>query len=178
MDSFSNFLYSFGAARKLLEKAHSTGSLIEGLVLYVSLIDGLLRIAIILDKQLKDDSHDFDFSYVEFSNSGPKYTEKQIYQEAFGRGIITEQLRTDITELYENRNAVVHRFFLTSLKYLNLEGWLDSYEEIYEQCYRIVHDLESRQLRAGKGMTRTGPQSDRERITKAVSAKLGLDFNT
>ena len=41
---FANFLYAFGAARKLLERAQERGSLIEGIVLYVSMIDGLLRI--------------------------------------------------------------------------------------------------------------------------------------
>ena len=49
---FANFLYAFGAARKLLERAQERGSLIEGIVLYVSMIDGLLRIAMVLDKQV------------------------------------------------------------------------------------------------------------------------------
>lgn len=35
---FANFLYSFGAARKLLERAQERGSFIEGIVLYVSMI--------------------------------------------------------------------------------------------------------------------------------------------
>jgi hypothetical protein len=48
---FANFLYSFGAVRKLLERAHGPGFLIEAIVLYVSLIDGLLRIALVLDKR-------------------------------------------------------------------------------------------------------------------------------
>jgi hypothetical protein len=51
-DPFANFLYSFGAARKLLERAQEGGSFIEWIVLFVSMIDGLLRASIVLDKQL------------------------------------------------------------------------------------------------------------------------------
>jgi hypothetical protein len=177
MENFSNFLYSFGAARRLLEHAHTTGSLIEGLVVYVSLIDGLLRIAIILEKQLQHGSGDFDFSYIEQKQSGPKYTERQIFEEAYRRKIIGSALKRKIADLYEKRNAVIHRFFLTGLKYVDLEPWLDSYEDIYLQCYDIVYKLESRQLREGKGMTKTGQPSDREHVNKAVIAKLGLDMD-
>src|SRR6266700_2114493 len=130
MDSFSNFLYSFGAARQLLERAHRTGSLIEGLVLYVSLIDGLMRIALILNKQLQDASGNFDFSYIEQKRNGPRYTEKQIYEEAYERGIINAELKATIIDLYDRRNAVIHKFFLTSIKYVDLGPWLDTYEQI------------------------------------------------
>jgi len=175
-DNFRNFLYSFGAARQLLERARSAGSLIEGIVLYVSLIDGLLRIAIILDKQLQDDNGDFDFSYIEQKQTGPKYSEGQIYEEAIKRHIIDVELKTKITDLYEKRNAVIHRFFLTNIRYVDLETWLGSYEEIFNQCYRKVYELESRQLHEGKGMTTTGPRSDREKISRAIAAKLGFDL--
>jgi hypothetical protein len=174
MDNFSNFLYSFGAARKLLDRAHSTGSLIEGLVLYVSLIDGLLRAALILDKQLQDNSADFDFSYIEQKQTGPKYTEKQVYEEAYKRNLIDAVFKAKIIDLYERRNAVIHLFFLTSLKYADLGPWLDSYEEIYHHCYQIVDELEARQLREDTGMTRTGPKADRRRIREAINMKLGV----
>ena len=49
---FANFLYAFGAARKLLERAQE-----EGIVVYVSLIDGLLRMSLVLDKQLVRQPH-------------------------------------------------------------------------------------------------------------------------
>ena len=79
---FANFLYAFGAARKLLERAQERGSLIEGIVLYVSMIDGLLRISIVLDKQLAGDPMGDIDDYIQQVTGGPKFTEKMIYTEA------------------------------------------------------------------------------------------------
>jgi hypothetical protein len=174
MDAFENFVYSYGAARDLLARAHRAGSLIEGLVLYVSLIDGLLRIALVLDKQLEDASGDVDFSYIQQEPGGRRYNEKEIYEQAHRRGIITTDMKAKIVDLYERRNAVIHRFFLTDIKYVDLEPWLSSYEEVHEHCYNIVDELESRQLRERKGMTETGPKADPEMISRAVREKLGF----
>src|ERR1035441_8594632 len=135
MDAFENFIYSYGAARDLLARAHRTGSLIEGLVLYVSLIDGLLRIALVLDKQLEDASGDVDFSYIQQEPGGRRYSEKEIYEQAHRRGIITTDMKAKIVDLYERRNAVIHRFFLTDIK------------EIYEQAHRrgiITTDMKAK----------------------------------
>ncbi|MCG5465502.1 hypothetical protein MED01_003786 [Micromonospora sp. MED01] len=75
------FIASFAAARHLLDWAHQSGRLIEGKVLYVSLIDGLLRTAITLDKQLTGDPDDLD-RYVQQVPGGARFTEKAIYDEA------------------------------------------------------------------------------------------------
>jgi len=98
-----------------------------------------------------------------------------IYEQAHRRGMITADMKSRIVDLYERRNAVIHRFFLTDIKYVDLGSWLDSYEEVYKECYKIVEDLELRQLREGKGMTRTGSKADQERISSLVREKLGFD---
>ncbi|HEV3311634.1 MAG TPA: hypothetical protein VG815_14070, partial [Chloroflexota bacterium] len=69
---FANFVHAFGAARKLLERAQERGSLIEGIVLYVSMIDGLLRIAIVVDKQLGGDPIGDIDDYIQQVTGGPK----------------------------------------------------------------------------------------------------------
>jgi uncharacterized protein YutE (UPF0331/DUF86 family) len=176
MDGFGNFVYSFGAARELLKRAHRSGSLIEGIVLYVSLIDGLLRMAIILDKQLQSSDDSFDISYIEQQNTGPKYSERQIFEEASRRSIIDAKFKEELADLYEQRNAVIHRFFLTGIKYVDLEPWLGRYEQAFERCYGIVDDLESRQLADGKGMTTSGPKADRRSINKVLNEKIGIDI--
>lgn len=45
-EHFENFTHSISAARKLLARAQESGSLIEGLVLYAALVDGLLRMLV------------------------------------------------------------------------------------------------------------------------------------
>src|ERR1017187_7003069 len=96
---FANFLYAFGAARKLLERAHERDSLIEGIVLYVSMIDGLLRIALVLDKQLEGDPMGDIDSYIQQVPGGPKFTEKAIYTEALQRNLINDATRDEIIDL-------------------------------------------------------------------------------
>jgi hypothetical protein len=96
---FANFLYSFGPARKLLERAYERGSLIEGIVLYVTMIDGLLRASIVLDKQLAGDPIGDIEDYIQQVTGGPKFTEKMIYTEAHTRNLIDDDLRDEIITL-------------------------------------------------------------------------------
>jgi hypothetical protein len=169
-----NFVHSFGAARQLLVRAYQTSSLIEAMVLYVSIIDGFLRIALVLDQQLAGGpQRDID-AYVQQVPGGAKFTEREIYAEAHLRGLIDDGLKAEIIDLYEQRNAIIHRFFLTDLTYADLGPLLDRYEITYEQCAAIVERLELRQVHEGKGMTVEGPQADREAIDRAVKAKLGF----
>ncbi|MET8352695.1 hypothetical protein [Micromonospora sp. NPDC005206] len=170
----SNFVYSFATVRLLLQKAHDNGSLIEGLVLYVSLIDGLLRLAIILDKQLASDPVTVG-EYMQQVPGGPKLTERAIYEEARQRNIIDEAFKAEVVELYGYRNAIVHRFFLTSLQYADLAPHLVRYERLYDRCFAIVGELEDRQVREGRGMTIGGPQTDRQAVLVEVLAKLGFN---
>jgi len=169
-----NFVHSFGAARQLLIRAHQTGSLIEAMVLYVSVIDGFLRIALVLNKQLAGDPQGDIDAYVQQVPGGAKFTEREIYTEAYLSGLIDDGLKAEITDLYEQRNAIIHRFFLTDLTYGNLGPLLDRYEILYEQCAAIVERLELRQVQEGKGMTVEGPQADRQEVDEAVTAKLGF----
>jgi hypothetical protein len=175
---FANFLYAFGAARKLLERAQERGSLIEGIVVYVSLIDGLLRMSLVLDKQLAGNfTGDID-DYIQQVTGGPKFTEKMIYEEARRRNLIDDALRDEIIELYEKRNAIIHRFFLEGMTYVSLAPLLDRYEIAYHRCYDVLNALEERQIaKGGPGMTQVGGKiSDvKDDIKRRVKMKLGFD---
>lgn len=175
MTPLENFVRSFAAARQLLYRAYERGSLIEAMVLYVSLIDGMLRIALVLEKQLAGDQHGKIDSYIQQVPGGVKYTERAIYNEAHDRNLIDDTLKAEITDLYEYRNAVIHRFFLTDLKYADLGSLLDRYEMVFNRCAAVVEALEVRQMREGKGMTVEGPAVDREEALQAVNAKLGFN---
>lgn len=175
VNPFGNFIHSFVAARRLLQRAHETGSLIEATVLYVSLIDGLLRIALVLDKQLAGDPHGEIDAYIQQVPGGAKYTERAIYNEAHGRGLIDDTFKAEIVDLYEQRNATIHRFFLTDLRYADLGPLLDRYEVIFNHCAAIVEALEDRQVQEGKGMTAQGPAVDQAEVLQAMNAKLGFD---
>jgi len=174
---FANFLYSFGAARTLLERAQERGSFIEGIVLYVSMIDGLLRASIVLDKQLAGDPMGDIDDYIQQVTGGPKFTEKAIYTEAHTRNLIDDDLRDEIIALYDRRNVVIHRFFLEDMTYGSLAPLLDRYEIAYHRCYDLVNALEERQLAEGIGMTQVGGGdfNYKEEIHRFVKIKLGFD---
>ncbi|MFB9240002.1 hypothetical protein ACFFWC_31505 [Plantactinospora siamensis] len=81
----------------------------------------------------------------------------------------------EVVDLYEYRNAIVHRFFLTSIQYADLAPHLVRYERVYDQCFAIVAELEDQQVCEGKGMTVAGPQSDRQAVLVEVLANLGFN---
>jgi hypothetical protein len=83
-------------------------------------------------------------------------------------------LKTEIADLYEQRNAVIHRFFLTELKYIDLGPLCDRYELVFDRCAALVEELETRQVREGTGVTEAGPEADREELHRAIRAKLGF----
>jgi hypothetical protein len=147
------------------------------MVLYVSLIDGLLRIALVLDKQLCDGNHGDLDSYICQIPGGATFTERAIYNEARSRNLIDEELKAEILDLYDQRNAMIHRFFLTDLKYTDLEPLLNRYELVFDQCAAVVAELESRQVRAGKGMTVEGSNTNRRELRIPTNAKLGFDID-
>ena len=101
-----------------------------------------------------------------------------IYTEAHARGLIDDALRDEIIDLYNKRNAIIHRFFLEGMTYTSLEPLLDRYEVIYHRCYDVINDLEERQIaRGGPNMTQVLPVSDnhRDNVQRAVKMKLGFD---
>ena len=88
------------------------------------------------------------------------YTESQIQKLAFEEGIIAEELYKELSELYDHRNAFVHRCFLTDLEYGQLPEILERYEVAYKKLYKIVYDLEAAQIQLGVGMTVPGRSTD------------------
>lgn len=160
-NKFENFLLSFGAARLLLQKAHNNGSLIEGLILYASLVDGFCRICLVLREQVDTNSADIDERYI---HQGDKknFSEREIYRLAYRKKIITKKIFEEMNDLYDIRNRIVHRFFLSEVKYSCLEEVCGRYELLYNQLWQTTHDLETLQIKKGVGMTAEGNMTKEE----------------
>lgn len=172
---FANFLRAFGACRLLLQKAHEEGSLVEGVVLYAALLDGQLRISIILRDQIDRKTEEIDEALVTQKNERSFFTERAIYQLAFAREIINQDILNELNDLYDKRNAIVHRFFLTPIQYADLPPILLRFETLFQKLYAIAYELERKQIELGVGMTRGGPKPDADeekRIKKDVLKKI------
>lgn len=173
-DKFENFLNAFGAARLLLQKAHENGSLLEGLVLYASLVDGFCRSALILKEQLETKSSAINESYIYQSSDKEFISERKVFNLAHSKGILDDELHKEIGRLYDVRNKAVHRFFTSEFEYTHLEYVLGRYEIAYQKLYKIVHELEAEQIRQKVGMTRAAQMSDadKERARRDMYTKI------
>ncbi len=156
----------------LLRRAHDQGSLIEGMALYASLLDGLLRIGLVLKRQLKSKTDSIDDSLIQQTQSGTFYTERQIYRMALQEGVIDEPIFQELSELYNRRNDIIHKFFLTSITYDSVAGDLVRYEGIFKQMYEIVYSIEKAQIDQGVGMTVAGSVEDRNEIFREINKKI------
>lgn len=160
LDKFENFLRSFGATRILLKRAHDEGFLIEGLVLYALLVDGCCRISLILSEQIEKQTGEINETYIHQDNDSQGIAERNLYKTTFEKKIISRSLFDELNKLYDIRNKFIHRFFVSEIEYSHLEIVCRRYENVYNQLYKIVYDLESEQIEKGVGMTVKGEKID------------------
>lgn len=164
LEKFQNFLRAFGATRLLLQRAYERGSLIEGLVLYAALVDGFCRICLVLKEQLEKKNEDINQKYIYQHDDEPNFNERKIYSLAFEKKIIGENLFKELNTLYDIRNKVIHRFFISEVEYTHLEIVCTRYEKVYDQLHKITYDLESEQIKQGVGMTISGKYTEKDKI--------------
>lgn len=164
LEIFQNFLRAFGATRLLLQRAYERGSLIEGLVLYAALADGFCRICLVLKEQLEKRSMDINQKYIYQHDDEQNFSERKIYHLVFERKIIGKNLFKELNTLYNIRNKVIHRFFISEVEYSHLEIVCTRYEKVYEQLHKITYNLESEQIKQGAGMTILGKYTEKDKI--------------
>jgi hypothetical protein len=139
---FENFTHSVAAARLLLKRAHEHGSLIEGLVLYASSIDALLRNLVALRLGDRDGTViRLDPRY--FYHDNTKWmNERDLYAEAVKAKVLTDAEFQELQELYRFRNAVIHRFIISGTTYAEITPRLDQYERILTSLSERLREIE------------------------------------
>ncbi len=173
VSNFQNFLQGFYTANELLQRAHRTGSFVESVCLTASLIDGLLRIGLVLKHQL-DTGTDEVVSELLFQGEGDRrIMEKEIYLRAQRKGIITLDLKKRLDELYQERNRVVHRYLISEITTAQVLDIADKYFKMMERVTVAVAELEKEQIRRGVGMTRAEGPSGALDVSPHVRRKHG-----
>lgn len=149
----ANFTRAFLSTKILLERATKAGSLLELLVMNAALLDGTLRLGIILAIQLRERNDNVNQDLI-FQGGKKHISEREIYRMAKDEGILTEDDFTEINALYDFRNMAIHRFFISGIEYNEINPVLKRYEAILDQIRAPIHAMEERQVKEGIGMTK------------------------
>gem|GEM_PF-5941226 len=141
------------------------------MVLYSSLTDGFCRICLVLKEQIEKKTGDINETYIYQNDGESNVGERIIYQQCLDKKIINQKLFDELNRLYDIRNKIIHRFFISEVEYSHLEIVCTRYERVYEELWKITYDLESEQIIKGIGMTIKGPK-----ITEADKIETHRDI--
>lgn len=148
-----NFNRTFLAVFNLLRKARENNSYIEALALYASQVDAMLRFGLILKIQIRDKTDKFDSEYI-YQKSKAFKTERSIFKEVLDLKLINNSEFKELSRLYDFRNRVIHRYFISDLEYSEIPVYLDRYLAIIDKLGEKLKKLEQEQVKKGVGMTK------------------------
>lgn len=152
----SNFLSGVGAAYNLLVDAiESKKSHIEQICLTATLIDGLLRLSLVMKQQLETGKEIVDPMLLFQGNRQVKYiSERKIYERARHEKVITKTIERKLNTLYNQRNIIIHRYLISNIKtkdvFLISRRYIQLFLVIKER-HRITHN---KLVEKGIGMSR------------------------
>ena len=141
----SNFLSGVAAAYNLLVDAiKSKTTFTEQVCLSATLIDGLLRLSLVMKQQIATGKGIVDPMLLFQSKRQKKYIpEREIYKRARVEKIITKAIEKKLNSLYNKRNIIVHRYLISDIKTKDVilisRKYIRLFLEIKER-HRTVHN--------------------------------------
>lgn len=143
---YTLFMHSLAATVDLMNKASVCGCLIEYVALCANRIDALLRLAIILSKQIDENTDVIDIKFLFQAGTDKKIMERTIYRLALDRKLIELPMYEELEQLYKQRNRVIHRYIITDIKTEHIHRIANEYDSILEKIDSIVNSLEGKQF--------------------------------
>ena len=159
LNKYDNFLGSLGASYDLLYKAIESESFVELVVISSNQIDAFLRLSIILRKQISNKTNEIETKYLFQKENEKGIIERKIYTEAHTLGIIDDDLKNELNDLYDLRNKVIHRYIISYLKTRDIINISHDYLVLHEKVRLILKDLEQQQSEMGLGIYGQGLKS-------------------
>jgi len=142
---FDMFMASIAATIDLLNKAGENGSLIEYVALTANKIDALLRLSIILSKQIEEGNNLIDTKYLFQAETDKTIMERTIYKTVLEKGIISQSIFEELEELYKKRNKVIHRYIITDIRTEDIKKIVFEYYQLGDKIDSIINGLEKKQ---------------------------------
>lgn len=170
-EKFRQFMNGFVAAARLLRRAALGGFCIEYICLAASVIDGALRIGLILQHQLQSGSAEVLEDLLFQSAEDRSISEREIYRRARQEAVIDESVFRSLEALYEKRNRVVHRYVISELTTLQVFEIASEFEQTLPLVNGAVRALEARQVERGVGIAKDGELPGLGRVLAEMSAE-------
>jgi hypothetical protein len=156
IDKYEKFIASLSASFDLKNRAIENKSLIELLIITANQIDAYLRMALVMKKQLKENTNRIDASLLFQGHTDAPVMERKIYSMARENGIIDQDTFDKLEQLYKERNKVVHRYIITEFRTRNLYQIGYDYQCICEKVRLFLKEVEDLQFKQGIGIHGNG----------------------
>lgn len=170
-DVLEQFLSGMAAACVKFNEAVEKRSAIECIILGAAIIDGQLRMALILREPLQSNSRSIQEELLYEADDERGVSERSIFRRFRDAGIVDEPLFQRLGAAYDKRNKIIHRYLLSDANYAFATVLVFEYADVIETVKQVVHRIESEQIRLGRGMTVPGPECDLSLIKEMAKNK-------
>ena len=167
-------MQGFGASVYLLNAAIEKRAALECIVIQANIIDGSLRIGLVLKSQLKTRSLDIDERFIKQDDGDSMISEREIYKRALAEAVIDQALFDDLSAAYTQRNKAIHRYLLCSVTYDDAKQLVFTLADLLERVRERLFVIEQEQIRQGVGMTFAEPEADRQFLKEFAAKKEPL----
>lgn len=177
VDRFTDFMNGLVAAAQLQQRAGNNGFMIEFIVLTASIIDGGLRVGLVLQHQIDTKSTEVPEHFIYQADEDKALSERQIYRHALEAKIISQSLFDELQELYSARNRVIHRYIISAITTEKVFKIAHRYEMVIQKVNSAIWVIEDRQTQLGVGMTRKSKKGEHKSEYDAMARlKHGADW--
>ena len=140
------------AAQERLNRGYETQSALECIVLSAAIVDGLLRIGLVMKAQLDRYTSEVDERLLHQGDSDKKITERWVVDQAEARAVAPPELATHLRSLYEARNKCIHRYIISEVNYTFATNLVFEYAAAIERTRVEIASLEQQQHARGIGL--------------------------
>lgn len=172
-EKFDNFMRSFCAAAELGVRAAEHGCFVEFVVLTAAVIDGTLRMGLILKHQLETTSDVLLPELLHQGESDPMISEREVYRRCLAQSVIKQDVFDELNRLYDERNRVVHRYVISAITTKDVLDIGLAYDALKQRVSDAVALIEEEQIRLGVGMTVRGDKADVQDVLDLAAGKHG-----
>jgi hypothetical protein len=146
LDKYDRFLSSLTASCDLLYAAIESESYIEIVVVSANQIDAYLRLGIVLIKQNISHSDEIELKYLYQDETDKGLLERQIFEDARKYQVISEEQYKKLSDLYNFRNRIIHRYIISKIKTIDMIPIIEDYLTISEEIRMQLRKLEEAQI--------------------------------